>query len=62
MSEATQFNFADMFEAMVDEVPERTAVVVGTERRTYAQLEERVNRLAHHLEAVGVAPGQHGEF
>ncbi len=59
MSEATRFNFADMFEAMVDEVPERTAVVVGTGRRTYAQLEERVNRLAHHLEAAGVEPGQH---
>ncbi|MGZ8733954.1 MAG: acyl-CoA synthetase [Acidimicrobiia bacterium] len=59
MSEATRFNFADMFEAMVDEVPDRTAVVVGVGRRTYAQLEEQVNRLAHHLEASGVEPGQH---
>ena len=39
MSEATRFNFADMFEAMVDEVPDRTAVVVGDGRRTYAELE-----------------------
>ena len=59
MSEATRYNFADMFEAMVDEVPDRTAVVVGTGRRTYAQLEARVNRLAHHLEAAGIEPGQH---
>ncbi len=59
MSEATQYNFADLFEAMVDEVPERTAVVVGTERRTYAELEVAVNRLAHHLEAAGIEPGQH---
>ena len=59
MSEATRYNFADMFEAMVDEVPDRTAVVVGTGRRTYAQLEARVNRLAHHLEEAGIEPGQH---
>ncbi len=59
MSEATRFNFADMFEAMVDEVPDRTAVVVGTQRRTYAQLEANANRFAHHLQAAGVAPGDH---
>jgi acyl-CoA synthetase (AMP-forming)/AMP-acid ligase II len=59
MSEATQYNFADLFEAMADEVPERTAVVVGEQRRTFAELEERANRLAHHLESAGVQPGQH---
>ena len=53
-------NFADMFEAVVDLVPERTAaVVVGRDRRTYAELEDRVNRIAHHLEAAGVRPGEH---
>jgi Acyl-CoA synthetases (AMP-forming)/AMP-acid ligases II len=53
-------NFADMFEAIVDLVPDRVAcVVVGGERRTYAELEDRVNRMAHHLAAAGVQPGNH---
>jgi acyl-CoA synthetase (AMP-forming)/AMP-acid ligase II len=53
-------NFADMFEAVVDLVPDRTAfVIVGGPRRTYAELEERVNRMAHHLAAAGVRPGEH---
>ena len=53
-------NFADMFEVMVDLVPDRTAcVIVGDGRRTYAELEDRVNRMAHHLAAAGVEPGNH---
>ncbi|MGZ6898389.1 MAG: acyl-CoA synthetase [Acidimicrobiia bacterium] len=53
-------NFADMFEAIVDLVPDRTAcVIVGDGRRTYAELEDRVNRMAHHLAEAGVAPGDH---
>lgn len=53
-------NFADMFEAIVDLVPDRVAcVVIGGERRTYAELEDRVNRMAHHLAAAGVQPGNH---
>ena len=53
-------NFADMFEAIVDVAPERTAcVVVGGPRRTFAELEDRVNRMAHHLAGAGVQPGDH---
>jgi len=41
-------------------VPDRTAcVIVGGPRRTYAELEDRVNRMAHHLAANGVQPGDH---
>ena len=44
----------------MDLVPDRTAcVVVGGPRRTYAELEARVNRLAHHLRSAGVEPGNH---
>lgn len=53
------FNFADLFEAIVDTVPERAALVVGDQRRTFAELEQRGNRLAHHLLAAGVRPGEH---
>jgi acyl-CoA synthetase (AMP-forming)/AMP-acid ligase II len=54
-----EFNFGDMFEAMADAVPERTSFVVGDVRRTFAELEERGNRLAHHLQAAGVQQGDH---
>ena len=49
------FNMADLFEHTVDLVADREVLVVGDERRTYGQLEERANRLAHHL-ADGRAP------
>ena len=47
-------NIADLIEHSVDLVPERTALVCGDKRLTYAELEERANRLAHHLAANGV--------
>ncbi|HEY8494021.1 MAG TPA: acyl-CoA synthetase [Myxococcota bacterium] len=53
------FNIADLFESIVDRVPARTALVCGAQRRTYAQLEERGNRLAHALAARGVGQGDH---
>jgi 3-oxocholest-4-en-26-oate---CoA ligase len=52
-------SFADVWEMAADAVAERTALVCGTQRRTYAQLEERANRLAHHLAGRGVGPGDH---
>ena len=53
-------NFATMFEAIVDLVPDRMAViVVGDGRQTYAELEARINRMAHHLASAGVGPGDH---
>jgi acyl-CoA synthetase (AMP-forming)/AMP-acid ligase II len=50
-------NVADLFEAVADTVPERLALVGGQVRRTFAELDERSNRLAHHLVANGVMPG-----
>ncbi len=51
------FNLADLFEVVADAAPDRLALVAGEVRRTYAQLDERANRLAHHLMARGIEPG-----
>ena len=51
------FNLADLFECVADHVPEREAVVYGERRLTFAQVDERATRLAHHLQAQGVGPG-----
>ena len=47
------WNIADLIEHVVDAVPDRVALIVGDEPRTYAELEERANRLAHHLAGAG---------
>ncbi len=52
-------NIADLIEHAIDAFPERLAVACGDDERTYAQLEERTNRLAHHLRTIGVGPGSH---
>ncbi|MDP9092355.1 MAG: acyl-CoA synthetase [Actinomycetota bacterium] len=52
-------NIADLFEHAADLFPERLAVACGDGERSYAQLEERANRLAHHLAAHGVGAGSH---
>ena len=53
------FNLADMFENAVDAFGGREYLVAEGKRRTYAEMEERANRLAHHLAANGVGPGDH---
>ena len=53
------YNLADLFEAVADAVPDREAVIVGERRLTYSTLDERANRLANHLLASGVRPGEH---
>ncbi len=54
-----EFNLADLFEAAVDAFPDREYIVAEGRRLTYAQMEERANRLAHHLAAQGVRKGEH---
>ncbi|MDX6312484.1 MAG: 3-oxocholest-4-en-26-oate---CoA ligase [Streptomyces sp.] len=63
---AVEYNLADLFESVVDTVPDREALVhadhpgTGAERRlTYAGLEAAANRLAHHLADSGIKPGEH---
>ena len=53
------FNLADLYELVADAVPGREALVAGQRRLTYAQLEERANRLAHHLTSLGLGPHDH---
>ncbi len=53
------FNLADLFEASVDAYGDREYLVAAGQRRTYAEMEERANRLAHFLAAQGVGPGDH---
>jgi acyl-CoA synthetase (AMP-forming)/AMP-acid ligase II len=53
------FNLADMFERVVDAVPDREVLVSPARRLTFAQLDARANRLAHHLADVGVGAGDH---
>ena len=57
-------NFADIFETVVDTTPDAPALVVrstaGDEvRLTFAELDARVNRLAHALTGFGIGPGDH---
>jgi acyl-CoA synthetase (AMP-forming)/AMP-acid ligase II len=61
-----EYNLADLFESVVDVVPEREALVyvdhpgTGTERRlTYAELDAAASRIGHHLLDSGIRPGEH---
>ncbi|MET8449748.1 acyl-CoA synthetase [Streptomyces sp. NPDC005209] len=61
-----EYNLADLFESVVDAVPDREALVyldhpgTGAERRlTYAELDAAANRIGHHLVDSGIRPGEH---
>ncbi|MFI2356401.1 acyl-CoA synthetase [Streptomyces anulatus] len=61
-----EYNLADLFESVVDAVPDREALLyvdhpgTGAERRlTYAELDAAANRIAHHLIGAGIRPGEH---
>ncbi len=54
-----EMHLADLFEATVDLIPNREILVVGEERRTLSQLEERANQMAHYLLSIGVKTADH---
>lgn len=47
-------NIADLAEHAIDAVPDRVALICGENQITYAELEEKANRLAHYLRERGV--------
>lgn len=53
------FNIADMVEHTVDAIPDREALVQGDRRLTFRELDDRVNRLGHHLADAGLSRGDH---
>ena len=53
------FNLADLFERVVDAVPEREVIVSPARRLTYRELDDRANALAHVLTDLGIKAGDH---
>lgn len=51
------YNIADLVEHTIDLVPDRVALADDVRSVTYAELEDRANRLAHYLQEQGVHPG-----
>ena len=47
----------EAFEAVVTETPDVAAVTLGDESAAYEALNKRANRLAHHLQSLGVSTG-----
>ncbi len=54
-----EFNAADIFEGVVDRVPDREAIVYGSTRLTYKELDARSNKAAHTLKKLGIKKGSH---
>jgi acyl-CoA synthetase (AMP-forming)/AMP-acid ligase II len=48
-----------MLEANVDGVGDRVALIFEGTRYTFSELEEQVNRLAHHFQSAGIGHGDH---
>ncbi|MFC7329008.1 acyl-CoA synthetase [Marinactinospora rubrisoli] len=56
---ADAFSLSALLAAVAAAVPDRLAVVAGPSRLTFAALDARATRVAHHLRAAGIRPGEH---
>ncbi len=54
VSDKTDKNIIELFEAQVSKGPDRLAAVYGNEKLTFGQLNERANQLAAYLKSKGV--------
>ncbi|MDX6284606.1 MAG: 3-oxocholest-4-en-26-oate---CoA ligase [Frankiales bacterium] len=59
MGAPTEYNYADLYEAIADRIDDREVVVCGDTRLTYGELDRRANKLAHHLQSIGVGKDDH---
>ena len=53
------YNIGDLFEHIVDAIPDRVALIDRDTRLTFAELDERSNRIAHYLMSQGIGVGDH---
>ncbi len=49
-------SLVSLFEAQATRTPEATALIAGVKRLSYRELNERANKMAHHLRTLGVGP------
>ncbi|MEX2255387.1 MAG: acyl-CoA synthetase [Acidimicrobiia bacterium] len=54
-----KYNLADLWERVVDTVPDREALVCGDRRLTFRQADDRINQLAHVFAERGIGAGDH---
>ncbi|MGJ3507631.1 acyl-CoA synthetase [Enemella sp. A6] len=52
-------NLASLYEAVAAAIPDRIAVICNDVELSYADLDRRANRVANHLIAAGITPGEH---
>ena len=52
-------NIKEMLERTAREVPQKTAIVLGSQRVTYRELDESSNRVANALLSLGMSKGDH---
>ena len=52
-------HLADLLEAMADTIGDRIAIHTAQRQYSYAEIDERSTRFAHHLVGLGIQPGDH---
>ena len=54
-----EFQVADIFEAVADNIPNREALVIGKTKLTYSELDKRSNQAAAMLQSIGIKREDH---